>query len=130
MEFINVIVAAIGSFAFGALWYSVLAKLWMEASGVPVKDGKPANNSDPMPYIIGLAVTVVAAGMMRHIFAGADITDPIRGLIYGGGLGLFIAAPWITTCYGFAARPRALTLIDVGYATGGSAIMGLILTLF
>ncbi|MEL6608761.1 MAG: DUF1761 domain-containing protein [Pseudomonadota bacterium] len=130
MELLNTIVAAIGGFAFGAVWYSVLAKPWMAVSGVEVIDGKPANNSDPMPYIMGLLATVLAAGMMRHMFDAAGIMDIGRAALYGAGLGLFIAAPWLVTCYGFAGRSRKLMLIDAGYATGASAVIGIILVLF
>ena len=48
MEIINVLVAAIGGWAFGAVWYMTLSKPWMEASGVEVgEDGNPVNSSDP-----------------------------------------------------------------------------------
>ncbi|WP_147126519.1 DUF1761 domain-containing protein [Shimia ponticola] len=130
MELVNIIAAAVASFAFGAVWYSVLGNKWMEVSGVEVVDGKPANQSDPMPYVMGLVVSVFMAGMMRHIFAGAGVEGVGRGALYGAGLGLFIASPWLITCYGFAGRPRALTLIDCGYAVFGSAVAGIVLTLF
>ena len=130
MEFINTIVAAIGGFAFGAVWYTVFANQWMEASGVEVVDGKPANQADPLPYIMGLAATIFVAGMMRHIFAGSGVEGIGRGLLYGAGLGLFIAAPWMITCYGFAARKKSLMLIDAGYATGGAAVIGALLNAF
>ncbi|MEO1704500.1 MAG: DUF1761 domain-containing protein [Pseudomonadota bacterium] len=130
MEFINVLVAGIAGFVFGAIWYTVFAKPWMAESGVEVVDGKPANQSDPKPYIIGIVAAVVVAGMMRHIFAGAGIEGALRGLFYGAGLGAFISAPWLATNYGFAGRSNALIGIDAGYAIGGSAAVGLVLNLF
>jgi len=131
MEFLSVIVAAIASYAFGAAWYMSLAKPWMAATGVEVgEDGQPANNKDPKPYIISFVASVIVAGMMRHIFGLSGIDTVGAGLISGLGLGLFIAAPWIATNYSFADRPKALTLIDGGYATIGCTIMGIVLTLF
>ena len=131
MELVNVLVAAAAGFGVGALWYSVLAKPWMEASGVAVgSDGKPANSSDPMPFILGFIAMILVAGMMRHVFALSDINSMGKGLVSGFGIGLFLAAPWLLICYGFAGRSRKLVLIDGGYAAFGSAAIGLILTAF
>lgn len=131
MELVSVLVAAAAGFGFGALWYGVLSKAWMDASGVEVgEDGKPANSSDPMPFIMGFIAMILVAGMMRHTFALSGIDTVSKGLISGFGIGLFMAAPWLMICYGFAGRPRTLLMIDGGYAAFGSAIIGLILTLF
>lgn len=131
MGFLAVIVAAVASYAFGSVWYMVLAKTWMAAAQVEVgEDGRPANASNPLPYIAAFVCTVIVAGMMRHVFALSGIADPGAGLIAGLGIGLFLAAPWIVTNYSFAGRPRVLMLIDGGYATLGCTIMGLVLTFF
>lgn len=131
MELLNVIVAAVAAYAFGAAWYMMLAKPWMEASGVAVgEDGQPANKSNPTPYIIAFIMAVVVAGMMRHVFALSGIDGFGKGLVAGFGIGLFMASPWLATCYGFSGRPFKLTLIDTGYVTFGSAIIGAVLTLF
>ena len=130
MELLNTVVAGIGGFVFGAVWYTIFAKPWMAASGVTVVDGKPANQANPKPYVIGIIATIIVAGMMRHIFAGAGVEGLGRSMLYGAGLGAFIAVPWLATNYGFADRPNSLTLIDAGYSIGGSATIGLILALF
>lgn len=130
MEVLNVVVAGVGGFAFGALWYSVFATAWMAASGVPVDNGRPANSNNPMTYITGLVCAILVAGMMRHVFVLSDIDTVEKGLVSGLGIGAFLAAPWLVTNYTFAARPRALILIDSGYTIGGSTIIGIILTLF
>ncbi len=130
MEFLNVIVAAAASYAFGAIWYMMLAKPWMQAAGIEVgDDGKPANNN-MMPYIIAFLMAVIVAGMMRHVFELSGIDSFSKGLVAGFGIGLFLASPWLVTCYAFGGRPFRLTLIDAGYATFGCAIIGAVLTLF
>ena len=131
MGFLSVIVAGIAAFVFGAIWYSVLAKQWVEASGVETDDtGQPANRSNPVPYIAGLIAAILVAGMMRHMFQLSGIDTVGKGLLSGLGIGLFLASPWIVTCYGFAGRPRKLTMIDCGYAMGGCAVAGIVLNLF
>lgn len=128
MSWISVIVAAVASYGFGAVWYMTLARPWMAAAGVAADaSGKPVNDAGPIPYVIAFVCALLVAGMMRHVFALSGIDGAGAGLVAGLGLGLFIALPWIATNYAFAGRPAMLTLIDGGYATIGSAIMGVIL---
>jgi len=129
MEILSVIAAAAASYVFGAIWYMSLAKPWMAASGVKLgEDGQPENRSNPVPYIVSFVCAIIVAGMMRHIFTLSGIDMLGEGLVAGLGIGLFLATPWIATNYTFAGRPKALIVIDGGYATIGCAVMGAVLT--
>ena len=71
MEYLNVLAAAAGAFAFGAVWYIAMSKPWIAASEVPVDtSGKPAGGG-PMPFILGLVPLIVVAALMRHIWRPA-----------------------------------------------------------
>ena len=130
MEIFTVVAAGLASFVFGAIWYSVLAKQWMAASGVELDEkGQPANRSNPLPYIIAVIGAILIAGMMRHILTLSGIDGPIQGLVAGLGIGLFVVTPWLATFYGFSGRPMRLLAIDGGYATLGSGLIGLVLTI-
>lgn len=126
MEYVGVIVAAVASYAFGAAWYMILGKQWMEAAGISAED---VNKKNPTPFIISFVMTLLVAGMMRHAFEQAGITTANKGLWAGFGLGAFIAAPWVITNYAFAGRSMRLMFIDGCYAIIGCTIIGLILTL-
>ncbi|MDW3180493.1 DUF1761 domain-containing protein [Roseobacter sp.] len=131
MEYLSVLIAGVAGFMFGAVWYTVLADKWMAASGVALDEsGKPANRSDPVPYITSLLGAILVAGMMRHTFELSGIDTVGKGLVSGLGIGLFLVSPWIATFYSFGARPRSLILIDSGYATFGCTLIGIVLTLF
>lgn len=127
MGFVAVLAAAIGAYAFGAVWYMVMAKPWMKAAGIDQED---INQKDPTPFIISGVCAIIVAGMMRHVFAQSQIIGIGGGLMGGIGIGLFLATPWILTNYAFAGRPRNLMLIDGIYATVGCTIMGVILGWF
>lgn len=130
MGFISVLAAAVAAWIFGAVWYSVLAGPWKEASGVPLDEaGNPINQKNPTPYLLSILAMILVAGMMRHAFATAEIATFGKGLITGLGVGLFFISPWIMINNGYTARPFRLTLIDGGYATFGCAIIGAVLTL-
>ncbi len=126
MEFVSVFVAAVASFAWGAVWYSTMANPWMAAAGITKEE---VNQRDPKPFIIGFVGSILVAGMMRHIFASSGVSGIGEGALSGAGLGAFIALPWLATCYGFSNRPMALTVIDGTYTIVGATIMGIVLTL-
>ena len=130
MGILAVLAAAVATFVFGAIYYMVLSKPWMAASGVPVgDDGNPVNSSSPLPYIVSLVMILLVAGMMRHTFALSGIDTVGKGLVSGLGIGAFFITPWIFVNVGYSARPWALALIDGGYATLGCGIMGTVLLL-
>ncbi|MGH1330062.1 MAG: DUF1761 domain-containing protein [Paracoccaceae bacterium] len=130
MELIAVLVAALAGFAFGAVWYMTLAKPWVKAAEVACdENGKPLNSSK-VPFLISGICMILVAGMMRHMFAMAGIDGAGKGLVAGLGVGLFFIAPWVAMNYGYAGRPRNLSIIDGGYAVFGSAVIGLVLGLF
>lgn len=126
---LTVLIAALGGFLIGAVWYGVLAKDWVALSGVPTgEDGKPQNAKSPIPYVTSFICLILVAGMMRHMFAMAGITGAGKGLLTGLGVGLFLIAPWITLNYSYAMRPKKLAVIDGGYAVIACAVMGIILS--
>lgn len=129
MGLFAVIAAGLASFVFGAIWYGVLGKSWMAASGVELDEkGKPANRTNPIPYVTAVIGAILIAGMMRHVFVLSGIDTGAKGLVAGLGIGLFVTTPWIATFYGFSGRPMRLLAIDGGYATLGSGLIGLVLT--
>lgn len=127
MGILAVLIAAVASYAFGAVWYMVNAKPWMAAVGL---SEETINRSDPKPYIISFVMCILVAGMMRHVFIMSGVDSIFEGLVAGFGLGAFIALPWIVTNHGFSMRLGTLTIIDGGYATIGCTIMGIVLGYF
>lgn len=127
MTYLSVIIAAVAAYAFGAVWYMVLAKPWMAAAGVESGEGGRLKNGGKA-YVVSLICVILVAGMMRHAFAQSGIANPAKGALAGFGLGLFIASPWIATNNAFEGKPFNLTLINGGYATISCAIIGAVLT--
>jgi hypothetical protein len=131
MEYLNVIAAGIAAFAFGAVWYMSMAKPWMAAAEIKLgPDGRPANASDKMPFVIGLVGMLIAAGMMRHIFGMAGIDTIGKGVTAGLGIGAFSVMPWVAMNYAFGQRKPMLTLIDGVNVVVGCGIMGAVLMAF
>lgn len=128
MGLLSVLIAAAGSWIFGAIWYMALAKPWVAAAKIEVdENGRPANSS-PLPFVLSAIAMIIVAGMLRHMFSMAGITEVGKGLTAGLGVGLFFISPWIMINNAYGDRPFKLTLIDGGYATIGCALMGILLT--
>jgi hypothetical protein len=131
MEILNVLVATIGAFAFGAVWYTTMSKPWMDSAGIECgADGKPVTQGGMAPFVIGFTAMVIVAGMMRHVLAGSGVVTVSGGIVSGLGIGAFFIVPWVAMNYAFAGRPLQLTAIDGVNSIVGCAIMGAILNLF
>ena len=103
----------------------------MRAAGIPQDEGgKPEGGMNPLVFAMSFVMQLLVAGMMRHVFALAGIGTLGAGLVAGAGVCLFFIVPWMAMNNGYGMRPPALTLIDGGYAVIGTALMGLVLTLF
>ncbi|MBT8153631.1 DUF1761 domain-containing protein [Epibacterium ulvae] len=130
MELLSVFIAAAVGFVLGAVWYGALSKPWIQASGVEIDaDGKPKGGMSPVIFAISFVIQLIVAGMMRHVFSLSGIENAGAGLIAGIGVGLFFISPWIALNNMYAMRPKALTIIDGGYATVACGAMGLVLAL-
>lgn len=136
MGLLSILVAAIAAWVFGAVWYMVLSIPWVAASGIKVdENGRPLSDGKSkfamiLPFILSALAMLIVAGFMRHIFAMVGIDVLGKGLVAGLGIGLFFISPWIMINNAYAFRPFKLTLIDGGYATFSSAIIGAVLALF
>lgn len=136
MGLLSIVIAALAAWMFGAIWYMALSKPWVAAAGITVdENGRPSSEGKSqlamiLPFILSALAMLIVAGFMRHIFAMAGIDELAKGLVAGLGIGLFFISPWIMINNAYGFRPFKLTLIDSGYATFGSAIIGAVLTLF
>ena len=124
------LLAAAGSWVFGAIWYMALSKPWLAVVGIETdENGRPAGGS-ALPFVLSAICMVLVAGLMRYLFALAGIETLMSGLLHGGAIGLFFISPWIMITNAYGMRPFLLTMIDAGYATFGCAIIGAVLVLF
>jgi len=128
MTYLAILLAAVGGFAVGAVWYMSLATQWMAAVGRTEDEIKADQN--PLPFIIAFLAALSAATVMQHMFAAGNVTGVMRCVGYGAGIGAFIVMPWVILHYAFAGRPKSLWWIDGGHTVAAFAVMGLVLGFF
>ncbi|NND40543.1 MAG: DUF1761 domain-containing protein [Silicimonas sp.] len=127
MGILSILLAAVAAWVFGAVWYGVIGKQWMAASGLTEES---IDRKDPAPYIVSFLCTVIVAAMFRYVIGLTALDGIVASTLLGLGLGLFIAAPWIATNVMFSARPRSLIWMDGVYPAAGMALMGFVFGLF
>jgi len=130
MNYLAVIVAAIVGFAFGGLYYNVLAKQWLAAIGFTKASVK--KNSSKAPFIIAIVADLimawVLAGLIGHLGPGQVTTR--NGIISGAFVWLGFVVTTIAVNNGFGMRKPMLTAVDSGHWLGVLLIMGAIIGAF
>jgi hypothetical protein len=123
-----IVVAAIASFVFGAVWYGTLANTWMAAVGKTEADIKNAGSPIPLYAMTLVALFVMAwvlAGMIGHLGPGQVTLR--NGIISGAFAWVGFVATALVVNHGFQGAPRKLTLIDGGHWLGVLLIQGAVI---
>ena len=129
--------AAVASFLFGGLWYTLLAKPWMAAAKLDPevmkghRGGSSGGGSSPAPLMIALVAQLfmawMLAGLLLHMAKAGLPGNFKNGMITA----LFIWAGFIVTTlvvnHRFQKQSWALTFIDAGHWLGVLLIQGIIL---
>jgi MFS family permease len=124
INWLSVIVAALSSFALGAIWYGpFFGKAWMKVNGFKEEDLKGQN----FIRIYGLAfLLMLIASLVLEMFIGND-----ADLVFGIMAGFFAGIGWVATMMGvmylFELETRKKYLINAGYSVFALIIMGAIL---
>lgn len=127
VNWIAIVVAAVGSFVLGGLWYSpvLFGKVWQREAGLSDERIKNSN----MGMIFGLAfVLCFIAAWMFATFLGPR---PSLGLGFGAGFaaGLF----WVGASFGinylFERKSFKLFAINAGYHTLQFTLIGGVIAL-
>lgn len=135
-NYLAIVVAAVASFLFGAVWYNVLSKPWMAAAGVsapglPKEEGGGSGPS-PLPFVIAfvaqLVMAWVLAGLIGHLGPGQVTLR--NGLISGAFVWLGFVITSLATNHAFQGANRNLTLIDGGHWLGVLLVQGAVIGLF
>jgi Protein of unknown function (DUF1761) len=116
------IVAAVAYWLWGALWFTVFGKQWIDLT-----HRSDANAADPVPYVVSILMAfVLSYGTAIALSHDADRTA-LGGVQFGVFVGLlFLASTQLTTSV-YEGRPLALWVLDGGYEVLGLALVGAII---
>lgn len=125
INYIAVLAAGAAGFAFGAGYYTLLAKAWVAATGKTEEDLKA--DFSPLIFVVTgicqLVIAFVLAGVIGHLGDGAVSVG--NSLISA----VFIWAGFVVTTmivnHSFQGQKQSLTLIDGGHWLGVLLVQGL-----
>ncbi|MEQ1615109.1 MAG: DUF1761 domain-containing protein [Hyphomicrobiaceae bacterium] len=127
VNFWAIIAAAVAGFLFGGLYYGLLSRQWLSASGQTMEEVQKTGMLVPMA-ISAVALLIMAwvlAGIVGH-FGPGRITVR-HGLITGGLSWLGFVATTIAVNHAYQGARRTLTLIDTGHWLGVLLIQGAVI---
>jgi hypothetical protein len=128
INYLAVIVAAIASFGFGALYYMSLAKPWLAAIGKTQADLTTSKRPFVVSALAELVMAWMVAGALGHLGTGQVTIS--NGVITGVLLWLGFVLTTILVNHAYQGAKRAHTIIDAGHWLGVLVIQGLVIGAF
>lgn len=132
INWIAVIVAALGYFMLGAIWYSpvLFSKKWLRYTKIDANDPEVKKGAGMIMLGSFLLMLLCSAGLAVL----ANRLDVIGGWISGVKLGLItgicIAGTAVHISFIYEKRPLGLHLIDGGYNVLGNVIAAVIIAVW
>ena len=127
-----VIVAAIVSWIFGAVWYGALGTQWAAALGrskdALMPGGRPGTTTLVVSFIAQLVMAEMLAGLIGHL--GPNQVNVRNAVISAAFIWFGFVLTVLVSTHGYQGSRRSLTLIDGGYWLGVLLVQGLVIGLF
>lgn len=127
LNWLHVLVAALGYFALGAIWYSFLfQKKWIEYQGIDMNnpDGKKGVGAIMFMSFIWMFVATVGLAI---IINRLHLEGAASGVKWGLLTGVCFSASAISITYLYVKKPTGLHFIDGLYHVVGQIIAAVIL---
>lgn len=128
VNWIAVIVATIGSFAVGAVWYMLLANQWLASIG---KTRDQIDRADVTPYIWSIIVQLVMAYFIALLTPAIFGTTTVwTGILCAAHMWLGFVITSMILNHRYQGAPWSRTAIDGGYLLLALLVQGVIIGLF
>jgi hypothetical protein len=129
INFVAVFIAALSTFAVGALWYSPLAfgKLWLEIHGYDQEKMKELQASAGRSYAVSFLCYLLMALVLSILVGLTGVATFVQGMWLGTLVWAGFAFTIGLTGNMFSDKPLSAFLIDTGYQLVYLNIMGGIL---
>lgn len=130
-----IVVAAVAAWIFGAVYYGVLGRQWIEAQGKTIEQCKAesagkSTAAKAMPFVLSFVAELLMASALSGIMFHIGIYTVRAGAFSGFmcWLGFVLTTVAVNNAYTF--RKVTLTAIDSGHWLGVLVIIGAILGWF
>ncbi len=132
---VPIVLSAIAGWAFGAIYYGVLGRKWVEVQGKTIEQYKAeaAGRSTTIkaaPFVLSFIALLVMASVLSGVIFHVNIYTARAGAISGALCWLGFVLTTVAVNNAFTFRRLSLTAIDAGHWLGVLMIMGAILGWF
>ena len=84
INYLAVLLAAVGGWLLGAAWYALLGNTWMAAVGKTKADlVGPSGKHSPIPFVLSFVALVVMAAVLAAFISDAGPATTQEGIIVG-----------------------------------------------
>jgi uncharacterized protein DUF1761 len=129
LNYFAIMAAAVASFVFGGIWYSLLQRQWLEAVGLSPERIKERGGVGLyiLAFVAQLVMAWMLAGVLLHLSRGGVAATIWSGIVSAAFIWLGFVITTMVVNYAFHGARHALTLIDGGHWLGTLLIQGAIL---
>jgi Protein of unknown function (DUF1761) len=129
VNFLAVFVAALATFALGALWYSpaLFGKAWVRANGYTPEQLASLRKHAGRAYGVSFVCYLIMGTVLSTLFSFTGASGAARGATLGALIWLGFVLTVGLTGQVFSGRTRAAFAIDAAYQLAYLALMGVIL---
>lgn len=134
VNWLAVLLAALGSMVLGMGWYSALGKQWMNALGKTREELMPDGKASPIPFVVAAICQLIMAYfllLLTRTILDSSATD-IQiwdAVMIGGHMWIGFIMTSMVLNHAYQGQKYTLTLIDGGYLLGVMIVQGVILGL-
>lgn len=126
--------AAIAAWLFGAIYYGLLGRIWINAQGktmeqIKAEQATKSGLAMALPFIVSFVALFVMAMALAGILFHTGYSTLRGGMISGALIWFGFVLTTITVNNAFASRRPLLTLIDAGHWLGALLVIGAVLGL-
>lgn len=125
VDFVAVVVAAVVGFAFGAGYYMVLSKQWIDAVGKSEAELKTTRTA--VQFAVAILAQLVMAFVLCWFIVRLGATTWLAGAKIGAWAWLGFTLTTMAVSHGFEGAKRPLTVINGAHWFGVLVIQGLLI---
>jgi hypothetical protein len=128
INYLAVLVAAVGAWITGAAWYGVLGKAWLAALGKTKEELK----TGPLPFVLSFVADLIVAFVLAGVVGavGAGKVGLWSGIVTGALMWLGFVVTTLAVNNLYSGRKTTLTVIDAGHWLAALVVAGAIIGAF
>ena len=126
LNWVAILVAAIVSFLFEALWYSIFLNEWIAGIGRTNEWLHNTGVSPPVQYGVAILCSIVVAAVLTICIQASGEQTAVRGIVVAAVIWVGFIATFVAKEYIFEVRSLQLYAINTGYALIDYMIIGAI----